>query len=701
MARHRRPVEQRRSLFAIGAIWLLPILAAAWALYVGTLAYLGSPTSLGWSFVWVNLRWLPTIATHVPRNTSAVIWVTLLTISMVFPGEVLLRLLHVEWRSRIERVALCIPVGLAAWLPLLLAVGWSWSLRPGAIGIATGLYVGIPLVICLREWIPRLRSREWRERLVADVRPRSALGIAFAVIGVVIGYIIMLGALVPETQYDARWYHLGSAAHYAQVGHFYDIVAVTHEPQFGLNPYAEIYYSAFYSWGGQHAAKVFAFMFLPLTCLMIIAFADVLLRSRRKGLLAAIIFMSVPIVSWSATTTNNDLPVALFTLLAVYLSLRWYDDTSQFNLAWLAVYLAGFTWGIKAFGVFTLVLIIAFIVVVSVVRRIQMRARTIVARFLLLIGAVGLACAPLWIRVWSLTGDPIFPVASKLFHSPYWNQLIVAHNPSLRHTSISDVPFGALGALVNMVTNPIPYRSVAGPIFIVALPLVVLAVACSRRLPGHWWTITGGFISLWYLGWYLGPFDTSRYLLDIAPLAALWIVEGLAVAAAHPRFGRALPAVSIAMVTIATLASFPFFVPLERGTASFATEGPIPYRWDYLYQHLPESQVMLDYIPMVDYMNAYLNTTTTKVFDGADLISNYMYLKPEIYNGSAFGSPKDMGQWTIYSPTAYQELRSNHITDVVVASTSVKKLRASTVWPHLHKIITSIDGYVLYQLVTS
>ena len=506
---------------------------------------------------------------------------------------------------------------------------------------------------------------------------------------------------MPETEYDARWYHLGSAAHYAQVGHFYNIVAVTHDPIFGLNPYAEIFYTAFYSWGGQHAAKVFAFMFLPLTCLAIVAFADVFLRSRRKGIVAAIIFMSVPIVSWSATTANNDLPVALFTLLAVFMMLRWYDDVSHFNLAWLAVYLAGFTWGVKAFGVFTLFLVLAFIIGVSVFRRLYKNTATIFARLGLLVGAIVVACAPLWIRVWSLTGDPIFPIAWKLFHSPYWNTLIDLHNASHRHTSITDIPFGALGTIANLVANPTPYRALAGPIFIVALPLVVLAVLCSRRPPAHWWIINSGFIVLWYLAWYFGPFDTSRYLLDIAPLAALWVVEGLAFALAHPRFGKALPAVSIVMVAIAVFASFPFFVPFERGSATFATQGAIPYRWDYLYQHLPEAQVMLDYIPMVDYMNAYLNTSTTKVFDGAGLINDYMYLKPEIYNGLVFGSPKDMGLWSIYSPTAYQELRSNHITDVVVASTSVKKLRASTVWPHLHKIITSIDGYVLYQLVTS
>lgn len=700
MARHRRPVDRRNSALAKVACWVLPILAGLWAIYAGSLAFIGSPDSLGWNFVWVNIRAIPTIATHIPRNASVVIWVTMLTCSMAFPGDLLLRLLRIRWRSRLERVAVAMPVGLAAWLPLLLITGWSWSLRPVPIGLVTGFYVGVPLVICIRAWLPNLRSAQWREDLTRDIRPRSTIGIALAVVGAAITYIIMLGSLLPETQYDARWYHLGSAAHYVQVGHFYNIVSATHEPQFGLNPYAEIFYSAFYSWGGSHAAKVFAFMFLPLTCLVIVAFADIFIHSRRKGIIAAIIFMSVPIVSWSAATANNDLPVALFTILSVFMMLRWYDENSRFNLAWLAVYLAGFSWGIKAFGGFTLFLVILFIISVSVVRRLNMNAKAILARLSLLAGAVIIACSPLWIRVWALTGDPIFPVAWKFFHTQYWNLLVVQHNPSLRHTSITDVPFGVLASIANLVVNPIPYRALAGPIFIVALPLVFIAVLCTRRLPAHWWIITSGFLALWYLAWYLGPFDTSRYLLDIAPLASLWIVEGLASALAYPRFGKALPVVSISMVAIVVFASFPFFVPMERGSASLATEGPIPYRWDYLYQHLPEFQVQLTYLPMVDYINEHLDATTSKIFDGAGLIEDYMYFKPEIFNGSTFGSPADMGQWNILSPNAYHELRVNHITDVVIASSFVPKIRASDVWPHLRRIFTSIDGYVLYRLAS-
>jgi hypothetical protein len=443
-------------------------------------------------------------------------------------------------------------------------------------------------------------------------------------------------------------------------------------------------------------------MFLPLTCLAIVAFADVFMRSRRKGLAAAIIFMSVPIVSWSATTANNDLPVALFTLLAVFLALRWYEDTSRFNLMWLAVYMAGFTWGVKAFGLFALILILAFFVAVSVVRHLQKDVIAIFLRLMLLASAVVVACAPLWIRVWYLTGDPIFPEAWKFFHSPYMNQSVIALNPWLRHASITDIPFGAIATFTDLVIDPTPARSVAGPIFIVALPLVALTVLCSRRLPARWWSITGGFMVLWYLAWYLGPFDTSRYLLDIAPLAALWIVEGLAVALAHPRFGKALPAVSITMVALAVFASFPFFVPLERGSATLATEGPIPYRWDYLYQHLPEFQVQLVYLPMVDYINAHLNAKTSKVFDGAELMEDYMYFKPEIFDGSIYdyGSTAQMGEWTMFSPNAYQKMRSYGITDVVVSSVSVRRLRTSKVWPHLQKIYTSIDGYVLYRLVS-
>ena len=183
-------------------------------------------------------------------------------------------------------------------------------------------------------------------------------------------YLALLGALIPETQFDARWYHLGSAAHYVEVGQFYNIVAATHDPALGLNPYQEVGYTGFFALAGAHAAKAFAFLDLPLICAAIVAFARVHFDSTRLGLLAAIAFVSVPIASWSAATASNDLPVTLYTLLAVHAVFCWLKDPrTRWGYAYLGIAMAAFAWGVKEFGLLTLGLCAVIVLATVAARR--------------------------------------------------------------------------------------------------------------------------------------------------------------------------------------------------------------------------------------------------------------------------------------------------------------------------------------------
>ena len=237
------------------------------------------------------------------------------------------------------------------------------------------------------------------------------------------------GAVVPgaswrtdtETQFDARWYHLGSAAHYVEVGHFYNIVAATHDPALGLNPYQEIAYTGFYSLTGSHGAKAFAFLDAPLICVAIVAFARVHFASTRLGLLAALAFLSVPIASWSAATASNDLPVALYTLLAVHALLSWLKSPLlRWGYAYLGIAMAAFACGIKLFGLFTLGLC-AGLVIVTIMVRAELRTRASARRLAIMAGVVIAVCGSWWIRVGAMTGNPVFPFAYRYFPSPYWN----------------------------------------------------------------------------------------------------------------------------------------------------------------------------------------------------------------------------------------------------------------------------------------
>ena len=60
--------------------------------------------------------------------------------------------------------------------------------------------------------------------------------------------------------------------------------------------------------------------------------------------------------------------------------------------------------------------------------------------------------------------------------------------------------------------------------------------------------------------------------------------------------------------------------------------------------------VQLATMPMVDYMNSHLNPRTSKIYDMASLYSIYEYLRPEMFDGTTYGSPTTMRQWTLMTP---------------------------------------------------
>ena len=314
-------------------------------------------------------------------------------------------------------------------------------------------------------------------------------------------------------------------------------------------------------------------------------------------------------------------------------------------------------------------------------------------------GIIVVVCAPWWIRVGAMTGDPVFPLAYQYLPTDYWNRYAAAgQNHFNRHISLATLPIGLPRTLWNTVTSPVPYQVIVGPLFLVGVPLTLLLAACTKRRIRPTFLLLGLFLLGWWIGWYIGGFSTSRYLVGIAPLACLWMAVGIADAFRHPRFGRALPTVALVALSVICLSTTQLLTTLERGSVAPGVEGSIPYNWDYLYRGLPEADVQLNGLPMVAYIDAHLDPHKTKVYDAATLYSTYEYLLPEMFDGSTYGSPTSMHQWTIYDADALAHMRANGITHLVLPVAAVDTLRNTALWPHLVELHRSADGAVLYAI---
>jgi 4-amino-4-deoxy-L-arabinose transferase-like glycosyltransferase len=696
----RRPAHARNSFGGgnrLGVGLLLSTAVLSWTVLCVSRAYTPDP-SAAWPTIRSSLSWLGTAFTHVPRNTGTFLMVVLVTLAMVGPGVLILRLFGVRSLEAWEKLVVGICVGLAGWVPLVLFVGWAIGLTRTDILVPTLLYLSPTVVFGFKGFGRLLNSGGVRHR---DVRPLPWVNILLVAVGICVLYLALLGALLPEVSYDARWYHLGSAVHYAEVGHFYNIVASTHDPAMGLNPYQEITYTGFVAMIGVHAAKIFAFVDFALIFVAIIIFARAHLRSARIGIFAALAFICIPVASWSATTASNDLPVALYTLLAVHGLLHWMSDPRKWGWLYVAGALAAFSWGVKAFGLFTLVLVFVTAIVVMLTSA-DLRRRDSILKFAVLMLVSALTCAPWWIRSGAATGNPIFPLANGVFHSQYWNVYAgKAQAIGARQVTILGIPVGLALALWTTVTDPVPFRTLVGPFFLVALPVSALLAICTRTRVPREVVFLGAFVVLWAAGWYMSGVTDSRYLLGIAPVACLLVSWCVAQAFAHPRFTLVLPAVSMSILVALSLSTLQPLVPLERTTSTSVVNGQAFYDWQYLFRGAAEGTVQLDNLPLARYVNAHLNHRTTKIYDdGAGLNSAYMYYDVEFYNGWGYGSPGVMHQWYLSSPNAYTILRQHGVNYLAEPSTGLRGLRELPVARHLQLVYRSPNGILLFRLVS-
>jgi hypothetical protein len=83
------------------------------------------------------LAWLPTIASHLPRNIGTFAVTAVVVAAMAGPGALVLRLFGVTWHDRFEHWVFSLAAGLAAWVPVVLVTGSTVGLGRGTVVVIT------------------------------------------------------------------------------------------------------------------------------------------------------------------------------------------------------------------------------------------------------------------------------------------------------------------------------------------------------------------------------------------------------------------------------------------------------------------------------------------------------------------------------------------------------------------------------------
>jgi len=683
-------VIARKAANPISREVIVAAIMVAWGLVIAFAMYdFKAPTAIA-QFTNATQYW-GAIFTQLPRNIQYLPPVLLFLASAFGPGDLLVGLLKLPLKYRRSRIIFAICFGIIAWTIAIVIVGMAGFLtKPPLYSL---LLIALGLTVW-RGWL-LFKSNGAPEKPV-DVFGKTVAGRALT-IGLIVLlvfdlYMALLGALGPETGFDARYYHLAMALRYAIHGKLFDLVADTYSASFGVSQYQETLYAAMIAMFGLHAAKLLNWANLLLTIAAISAFAVEFYGSRLLGLLASLLFVSTPIVTFSASTASNDLGQAPFTVLALFSFLKWKDDR---RLAWLAAAGAccGYTYGMKPLAAIVLVILGLFVLVISLSRRLvrpdgdparnardgwKDAMRTLVPFAL---GAFVVAL-PSVIRTTLMTGDPVFPELTSVFHSlrdwSPWMRVWTAGYPTRSIADAVTLPW-------NMTFDTITYRQVVGPVFLFAAPFVLWGALQRGANPLLRQSV--GLIALWAAFWYGFGITSARYGESIFPFAFLMVAYFCLPIAQGTRSILSRPIVRttfLAIILCATVLNTQLLVPFQKNADYSGTMGHETIMWPILYGTMAESAVTSRYTPMLEYVNQHLNPQTDKVLDAADNFPMNLYSNIDIFDGMNWEGP----EWNILSPDAYKHVQEEHITYVIAFKRDLPQLSKAPLFAHL-QFVTS------------
>ena len=489
-------------------------------------------------------------------------------------GRPLARALLPAWRGwRGELQACALGLGCLSVVDLVLTAGGLY--RPVVVIAVVVLFAAVGCI-----WL----ARSGRGVQLRAPTPDGALlgGLLLIVLG-----FAAVGALAPEIQYDALWYHVGFPEEWLRTGH------LTYFPwQFvSVYPFAnELLYGNAIALAGPIAAKV---VDLGFGILLIAATIDLGQRlfTRRAAVFGALCLAVGPTVLWSATTANTDLAVATFVVLAVDVAVARTEHPDR-RTALACGLLIGFGLATKLTA--ALALPAVGLLIFAGPRGRSVRARAADLTLMALVSL--LPVLPYLIRAAILTGDPVFPNLYNVFRpspslfSPEENAGLAQF---LRAFGEGHGPLRFLTLPWDMTMHAAAFGGTIGLLFLVGVPL-----SLTRRL-NRMQVLVGlgaaGFTLLWF---WPGATLQIRFLIPAAALLGPFVGAGFERAAGRlGREWRPLRAATLLLGAGLVAVTLPPFLRYQehdhKRSSEVVYQTPLPYFLanespeEYLSAHIP------------------------------------------------------------------------------------------------------------------
>lgn len=388
--------------------------------------------------------------------------------------------------------------------------------------------------------------REIREAVRRGMLSRVLL--SFLVASVVVN---LVGALGPETGFDALWYHLTLPKLYL---YFHTIVHIPgHILHYSDMPkLTEILYVVALSLQGETLAKIIHFFFGILSVVALYKLARLFLPVT-FSLLAAAVFYSNLVVGWESITAYVDLTRTFFEILAL-LGIILYISRNDKKLLYESAVMLGLAVTTKLLAIGSLLPLCLIIIWYGIKNK--SKVKNIISSTLLYIFIVILIPMPWFVFSFIHTGSPIYPFFSTVFEPQVPLSLV---NPV---NMLQDIYM-----LFTKAADPI------SPLYLMAIPLVIFSF--RRYNTPRKMIFLYSLVAL--LVWYITPqTGGGRFILPYLPafsLIAAFVIEGIFTA--RFRYKKIAIAVTSATVILVLLISLVYrgvanmkYIPVIVGSES-------------------------------------------------------------------------------------------------------------------------------------
>ncbi|HEV3004707.1 MAG TPA: hypothetical protein VGX78_09605, partial [Pirellulales bacterium] len=320
---------------------------------------------------------------------------------------------------------------------------------------------------------------------------------------------IVLGGMLPPTDFDVREYHLEAPKEFYQAGKIYFLK----HNVYGNMPLGSEMLSLLAMalmgdwWKGALVGKTVIAAFAPLTALALLA-AGRRFGSQTAGVIAALVYISIPWISQVSTAGLVEGVSAFYLWTALYAVLLWRQRPAERTGGLALVLLAGFLAGAAVSCKYPAALFVAVPLTAWVWLaggRPNWKATGI---FVL---ACSAGCAPWFIKNWVLTDNPTYPLLYEVFHgatrtddkNSRWLSAHLPHDYSLNN----------LGEKMSQVAWRSEWIS----------PILVPLAALAWLLPGRRRTTLALFAFFTYViaAWWLCTHRIDRFWIPVLPVVAL------------------------------------------------------------------------------------------------------------------------------------------------------------------------------------